>query len=88
VGAGLLSRSFLKVLDVDLGFRPERVAAVRVDPDRQQMSQDQQNAYFNDVLFRVKQIPGVAMSRGGPREPVRSEEGPTSRRRLGEFGVK
>ena len=33
VGSGLLIRSFLKVLDVDLGFRPERVVAVRVDPD-------------------------------------------------------
>lgn len=60
VGAGLLTRSFLKVLDVDLGFRPERVVALRVDPDRQHMSQDQQNAYFSDVLFRVKQIPGIA----------------------------
>ena len=59
VGAGLLSRSFLKVLDVDLGFRPERVAALRVDPDRQQMSPDQKNAYLGDVLRRVREIPGV-----------------------------
>jgi predicted permease len=33
VGAGLLLRSFLKVLDVDLGFQPERAAAVTVDYD-------------------------------------------------------
>jgi hypothetical protein len=33
VGAGLLLRSFLKVLDVDLGFQPERAAAVKVDYD-------------------------------------------------------
>ena len=32
VGAGLLMRSFLRVLDVNLGFRPERAAAMRVDP--------------------------------------------------------
>ena len=32
VGAGLLVRSFLRVLNVNLGFRPERAAAVRVDP--------------------------------------------------------
>ena len=31
VGAGLLLRSFLHVLDVDLGFQPEHAAAVKVD---------------------------------------------------------
>jgi len=31
VGAGLLLRSFLKVLDVDLGFEPQHAAAVMVD---------------------------------------------------------
>ena len=31
VGAGLLLRSFLKVLDVDLGFEPQRAAAMKVD---------------------------------------------------------
>jgi len=33
VGAGLLLRSFLHVLDVDLGFQPERAAAVKVEYD-------------------------------------------------------
>ena len=32
VGAGLLIRSFLRVLDVNLGFQPERAAALRIDP--------------------------------------------------------
>jgi cell division protein FtsX len=32
VGAGLLARSFLKVLEQNLGFQPERVAALRIDP--------------------------------------------------------
>ena len=33
VGAGLLMRSFLRVLDVNMGFQPERAMSVRVDPD-------------------------------------------------------
>src|SRR6202030_2615893 len=33
VGAGLLLRSFLHVLDVDLGFQPDRAAAVKVEYD-------------------------------------------------------
>src|SRR5258708_6070513 len=59
VGAGLLIRSFLRVLDVNMGFRPERAAAIRVDPDRQYSTQAQQNAYFDDVLRRVKDVPGI-----------------------------
>jgi predicted permease len=35
VGAGLLIRSFLRVLDTDLGFRPENTVTLRVDPNRQ-----------------------------------------------------
>lgn len=59
VGAGLLIRSFLRVLDVNLGFRPERTAAVRVDPERKYATQAQQNAYFDEVLHRVKAVPGI-----------------------------
>ena len=59
VGAGLLIRSFLRVLDVNLGFRPESAVAVRVDPARQLSGQARQNAYFDEVLRRVKDIPGI-----------------------------
>jgi predicted permease len=59
VAAGLLIRSFLRVLDVNLGFRPERAAALRVDPDRRYATQAQQNAYFDEVLRRAKSVPGV-----------------------------
>jgi predicted permease len=58
VGAGLLIRSFLQVLDVNLGFQPARTAALRVDPDRS-LTQDQQNVYFDDVLRRVRDVPGI-----------------------------
>jgi predicted permease len=58
-GAGLLIRSFLRVLDVDLGFRPERAAAVRIDPSSGYKTQEQRNAYFNDALHRVLDVPGI-----------------------------
>jgi hypothetical protein len=35
VGAALLIQSFLRVLDVNLGFQPERAAALRIDPSFQ-----------------------------------------------------
>ncbi len=60
VGAGLLIRSFLQVLDVNLGFHPEMAVAVRVDPSQQYKTQAQVNAYFDDVLRRARDIRGVA----------------------------
>jgi predicted permease len=59
VGAGLLVRSFLRVLDVNLGFQPEHAATVRVDPDTRYSTQAQQNAYFDEVLRRTRDIPGI-----------------------------
>jgi predicted permease len=59
VGAGLLMRSFLRVLDVDLGFRPESAAVLRIDPSFRYSTQAQKNAYLDEALRRVRAIPGV-----------------------------
>jgi predicted permease len=59
VGAGLLMRSLIRVLDVDMGFEPARAATIRVDPDSRYATPEQQNAYIDEVLRRVKEIPGV-----------------------------
>jgi len=58
-GAGLLIRSFMRVLDVDLGFRPDRAAAIRIDPSSGYKTQEQRNAYFSDALHRVLDVPGI-----------------------------
>jgi predicted permease len=59
VGAGLLIRSFLRVLDVNLGFQPERAAALRIDPSFRIMSLAQQNSFIDDVLNRARSVPGI-----------------------------
>jgi predicted permease len=59
VSAGLLVRSFLQVLDVNLGFHPEHAATVRVDPDSNYNTQAKQNAYFDEVLRRTRETPGI-----------------------------
>jgi predicted permease len=59
VVSGLLISSFLHVLDVNIGFEPQRAAAIRVDPPKQYSTQEKRNAYYNDVLRVVKSIPGV-----------------------------
>ena len=59
VGAGLLIRSFLRVLDVNLGFQPERTAALRIDPSFRILNSKQQNVFLDDALHRVRAVPGI-----------------------------
>src|SRR5262249_52867887 len=58
VGAGLLIRSLLQVLNVDLGFQPTRAATIRVDPGPRYSTRALRNAYFEEVLRRVREVPG------------------------------
>jgi predicted permease len=61
VGAGLLLRSFLRVLDVDLGFEPTHAAAMLVDlplaKDDKELGK--RAAVFEDIITRVGGLPGV-----------------------------
>jgi len=59
VGAGLLVRSFVRVLDVNLGFEPEHTAALRVDPSFRISNLAQQNAFLDDMLQRARSVAGV-----------------------------
>lgn len=58
VGAGLLLRSFLHILDVDLGFEPSRAAAVSVDYD-DGGNVAKRAAIWQEVVRRASMIPGV-----------------------------
>jgi predicted permease len=63
VSAGLLLHSFVKVLDVDLGFQPDRSASIKVDYDdsapSQEASQLKRGAIFQQIISRVSALPGV-----------------------------
>ena len=63
VGAGLLLRSFLKVLDVDLGFQPARAAAVKVVYDDTATTEAEgvakRRLALQGILERVSSLPGV-----------------------------
>ena len=60
VGAALLIQSFLRVLAVDLGFQPERAAALRIDPSFQISNAEQADSFVDDVLHRARAIPGIS----------------------------
>ena len=58
VSAGLLLRSFLRVLDIDLGFEPTHAAAIKVDYDENATS-EQRAVIFQQIQRRVEAIPGI-----------------------------
>ncbi|HYL63725.1 MAG TPA: ABC transporter permease, partial [Candidatus Methylomirabilis sp.] len=61
VGAGLLGRSLLKVLEVNPGFRVDKIITMNVslpwteDPK----AEASQGIFFSNLIERLKQIPGV-----------------------------
>lgn len=58
-GAGLLTRSLGRVLDVQPGFASENVIAVRVDPGATRSKRGGNNPYFDAVVREVGSVPGV-----------------------------
>jgi putative ABC transport system permease protein len=59
VGAGLLIRSFLRLLEVDPGFRPEQTAAWRIETGGRYETPAQQDALYKELIRSVEAIPGV-----------------------------
>lgn len=58
VGGGLLLRSFVRVLHVDLGFRPDGAVAWQLNPGRD-FTGDQGAAFYAALTARVAAVPGV-----------------------------
>jgi len=59
VGAGLLIRSFVRVLDVDLGFRPEHTAVWRIETGSRYTTGPQRTSLFQALVGKVDAVPGV-----------------------------
>jgi putative ABC transport system permease protein len=60
IAAGLLLRSFVRVLDVPLGFRAEHVLTVRLQlPATRYPDGEQRAAFYRDLLERVRGLPRV-----------------------------
>jgi predicted permease len=59
VGAGLLMRSFLHVLDVDLGFRPQSAAAWRIEAGPKYRDRALLLSFYDRLVRSVEAVPGV-----------------------------
>jgi macrolide transport system ATP-binding/permease protein len=59
-GAGLLGKSFYRLLHTDIGFRPEKLAALRVSAAGMNYTNDvQEVALGKSVIDQLKSLPGV-----------------------------
>jgi putative ABC transport system permease protein len=59
-GAGLLARSFMQLAHVDPGFNPADATLLRLSlPQKKYALPEQQTAFVNALLDRVKALPGV-----------------------------
>ncbi len=57
-GAGLLIRSFVAVLHVDLGFHSERVLTIQIGVPRE-TSPSQAAQFYREIMQRISGLPGV-----------------------------
>jgi macrolide transport system ATP-binding/permease protein len=71
VGAGLLGKSFYRLLHVDVGFQPDHLATVQVAlSDAAYAKDEQQEAVGRQILSRVSSLPGIESAAIGSRIPV------------------
>ena len=71
VGAGLLLRSFLRLMDVDPGFRAERVLTLGIDLGPENYpSPGSQAGFFRELARRVGALPGIEAVTFGDSMPL------------------
>ena len=72
VGAGLLLRSFLTVLAVDPGFRPDNLLTLQIMLPPKYQTPDQRRAFYANLFARLQALPGVTSVGGTTRLPLGS----------------
>jgi putative ABC transport system permease protein len=73
--AGLLTTSMVRLLGVDKGFATEHVLAVDVSlPPQRYTKPEQKEEFYNNVLVRVRALPGVNSAGWISRLPLEGQE--------------
>ena len=71
VGAGLMTRSFIQLLRVDLGFRPERLLAVNFTLNTSRHAGQAYRLVYREMIDRVRTVPGVISAAAVKHAPFR-----------------
>lgn len=70
IGAGLMTRSFVQLLRVDLGFQPQQRLAVNFTISTERHGEGYRN-YYRQVIDRVRTVPGVVSAGAVKHAPFR-----------------
>ena len=75
IGAGLLFRSFLRLREMDTGFRPGRILSLSVNltPSKYAKPEDQA-AFFQQAIDRIRSLPGVQSVAAGSSLPSEADD--------------
>jgi putative ABC transport system permease protein len=65
-GAGLLIKSFLQVRAVEPGYNPENLLTMKIPIYTARYSLAQKKIFYQDLLTRIKSLPGVNIAAIGP----------------------
>jgi predicted permease len=70
IGAVLLGRSFISVLNVDAGFNSDRLLTMAINAPAQYRDDAQRTAFYQRMFQRIEAIPGVISAGGTTRLPL------------------
>ncbi len=70
VGSGLLIRSFVRVMHVDPGFEADHVLVTNIDLPDNRYPGDKNVQFYNQLLPRLAQLPGVQSAAAGFPMPL------------------
>jgi len=74
IGAGLLIRSLYRLAHVDLGFNPDHVLTASFDLSQTRYNPDQQDRFYQELLQRLRRVPGVTAASGALPLPLSSDD--------------
>ena len=71
IGAGLLARSFVRLISIPQGFDSRNVLTARISlPASTYLKEEQQRAFFSQLMERLAALPGVTAAGAGATLPL------------------
>jgi len=74
IGAGLLLRSFDRLSHADLGFNPKHLLTASFDLSETRYNPDQQDRFVQELLNRIRVLPGVTAAAGAIPLPLGDDQ--------------
>ena len=71
VSAGLMANSFIRLVNVNVGFDPDGTIAMPIELPSARYPEDRVAGFYNDLLDRIRAVPGVSAAGATSTNPFR-----------------